>query len=157
MVYFIHKYWILTTAFFNLYHTSQLCIFNLLILPLKWGIYISASLFHQKIQLFYLDHVVFNVGHECLYDVFIVSKRSSVFVWPLHSDIRVSLSMATPSSSPTPHHVTWIDTDGRKEDWFWSLAVSEDTLSLSCSPELSPLSRLWLPSTKLLIYKKTLS
>lgn len=83
---------------------------------------------------------------------FIVSKRSAVFVWPLHSDIRVSLSMATPSLSPTPHHVTWIDTDGRKEDWFWSLTVSEDTLS--CSPELSSLSTLLrLPSTKLLIYK----
>lgn len=141
MVYFIHKYWILTTAFFNMcaFYTSQLC-FNLLILPLKWGIYISASLFPPKNPAFYLAHVVFNDGHECFYDVFIVSKRSSVFVWPLHSDIRVSLSMATPSSSPTPHHVTWIDTDGRKEDWFWSLTVSEDTLSLLLSWALTTLS-----------------
>lgn len=95
------------------------------------------AFFHKKSSFFYLAHVVFNVSHECLYDVFIVSKRSSVFVWPLHSDIRVSLSMATPSSSPTPHHVTWIDTDGRKEDWFWSLTVSEDTPSISLSLLLS--------------------
>lgn len=77
----------------------------------------------------------------------------------LHSDRRVSLSMATPSSSPTPHHVTWIDTDGRKEDWFWSLTVSEDTLLalLSSHHCRHVIFRLWLPSTKLLIYKKNLA